>query len=145
MLMLQMCVLCRSRLNISSNYSDSSIIERKVRAQILFVIWVEEQIRTGKIELNTAMLKKQAETWFLRAMRSRMAYIPKTSLYELLDAFYHKTSQSRAPIEIKVRYNIYSKYNQIKTGAKRILLRTVSQVLLINQLYEFVSENRQIY
>ena len=74
----------KSPFNISPNFSDKSIVLRKLSSQIYFSNWLFLEVKKNSVQFPIKKLTILLENWLLLSIRSRLSIVPIRSLFSLL-------------------------------------------------------------
>ena len=77
----------KSMLNISFNDRDKDIILRKLRAQVEFTQWICGQVKQNEINIESGILQKHLEKWFLEAVKWKTESISFAVIVNLMRSF----------------------------------------------------------
>lgn len=110
-----------SPFNISPNYWDKDILERKYYAQIEFAKWVYNQAKRKNIQIEVVTLKQKLKTSFSRNIKSKIKLLSFGMLTKILSKFYLTLDKQKCPRHIIVFIYFYKIYRFFIEVLKKML------------------------
>jgi len=88
-----------SRYNISPNYSNPEILNRKFASQVEFAKWIYNNSESGNLHIESKNLKNKLRYQFYKTIKDRIEFISFRTLKRILSLFYQEIYQENPPLQ----------------------------------------------
>ena len=112
--------------NISPNYSDKSIVLRKLSSQIYFSNWLFLEVKNNSVQFPIQKLSILLENWLSLSIRSRLSLVPVHLLFPLLSKSFSSYESNKYLIFKVFPFYVYKFKILLKSIFKRVTFKLIN-------------------
>ena len=113
----------KSPFNISPNFSDKSIVLRKLSSQIYFSNWLFLEVKNNSVQFPIQKLTILLENWLLLSIRSRLSLVPIHLIFSLLSKSFSSYESNNYIIFKVIPLFLYKFKISLKSIFKRVTFK----------------------
>ena len=124
-----------SQFNISPNYSNPEILNRKFASQVAFAKWIYKNSESGNLQIESKNLKSKLRFQFFKTIKDRIEFISFSTLKRLLSLFYREIYQGNPPLQKFMFFYSFKVSRIMKRTIKNLMYRDFFKSRIISQKY----------
>ena len=124
-----------SQFNISPNYSNPEILNRKFASQVAFAKWIYKNSESGNLQIESKNLKSKLRFQFFKTIKDRIEFISFSTLKRLLSLFYREIYQENPPLQKFMFFYSFKVSRIMKRTIKNLMYRDFFKSRIISQKY----------
>jgi len=110
-----------SQFNISPNYSNPEILNRKFASQVEFAKWIYSNSERGKLRIESNNLKSKLAYQYYKTIKDRIEFISFRTLKRILSLFYREIYQGNPPTPKFMFFYLFKVTRIMKRTLKNIV------------------------